>query len=73
MFSNVCKHYLTIYGSLKCTFKKVGRIKKKEKKNCEIRKFDYPIYLGYFYYHGTMILPCTSKPASIRNWVTFCG
>ena len=39
MFPNVCKHYLIIYGCLKFTFKKVGRIKKiTKKKNCEKKK-----------------------------------
>jgi hypothetical protein len=31
IFRNVCKHYLIIYGCLKFTFKKLGRIKKKLK------------------------------------------
>ena len=47
---------------------------KKIKKNsfCETEKSDYPRFLGHFYYHGTIDLPCISKPTSIRNWVTFC-
>ena len=50
--------------------------KKKSKKNfffCETEKLDYPRFLGVFYYHGTMNLPCIREPTSIRNWVTFCG
>ena len=49
-----------------------------EKKNfkkkifCETEKLDYPRFLGDFYYHGTMNLPCIREPTSIRNWVTFC-
>ena len=69
MFPNICKHYLIIYGCLRFTFKKVGRKEKKfekkiwkkkfeKKKNCENSKLFYPRYLGYFYYHGSMILPC---------------
>ena len=80
MFPNVCKHYLIIYGCLKFTFKKVGRIKKKIIKKifdfyffCENSKLVYPRYLGYFYYHGTMILPCIRQQETIHNWVTFCG
>ena len=49
---------------------------KKIKKNiffCENEKLDYPRFLGVFYYHGTMNLPCIREPTSIRNWVTFCG
>ena len=49
--------------------------KKNSKKKflfCENEKLDYPRFLGHFYYHGTIDLPCISKPTSIRNWVTFC-
>jgi len=80
MFSNVCKHRLIIYGCFKCDFNKVKRIKKKftkkkikNKKNCENSKFDNPRFLGAFYYHGTMNVPCISKQESIRNWRTYCG
>ena len=34
---------------------------------------DNPRYLGDFYYGGTLILQCIKQPATIRNWVTFCG
>ena len=30
-------------------------------------------YLRDFYAGGTFILPCNSKPVTIRNWGTFCG
>ena len=40
---------------------------------CENSKLVYPRYLGYFYYHGTMILPCIRQPETFRNWVNFCG
>ena len=79
MFPNVCKHHLIIYGCLKITFKKVGRIKKKLKKkslkknNCENSKLVYPRFLEDFYSHGTMNVPCTRQQESICNWGTFCG
>ena len=49
--------------------------KKIKKKNffCENEKLNYPRFLGDFYYHGTMNVPCISELLSIRNWVTFCG
>ena len=50
--------------------------KKKIKKKiffCETEKLDYPRFLGDFYYHGILNLPCISKSTSIRNWVTFCA
>ena len=40
---------------------------------CENEKLNYPRFLGDFYYHGTMNVPCISESTSIRNWVTFCG
>ena len=54
-------------------------MKKNQKKSkkffffCENEKLDYPRFLGDFYYHGKMNVPCISEPKSIRNWVTFCG
>jgi hypothetical protein len=54
--------------------KKLKKIEKKKfEKNCENSKLVYPRYLGYFYYHGTIILPCIRQQETIRNWVTFCG
>ena len=46
-----------------------------KKKNffCENEKSNYPRFLGDFYYHGTMNIPCISEMSSICNWVTFCG
>ena len=38
MFQNVCKHHLIVYGCLKFTFKKEGRIKSFEKKKIEKKK-----------------------------------
>ena len=55
----------------KIYFKK-GR-KNRKRKNCENSKLVNPRYLGYFYYHGKMILPCIKQQETIRNWVTFCG
>ena len=54
---------------VKFTFKKVRRIKKKIIKKilnffcffCEISKSVYPRFLRYFYFHGTIILPCIGK------------
>ena len=40
---------------------------------CENEKLNYARFLGDFYYHGTMNVPCISEKMSIRNWVTFCG
>ena len=71
MSPNVCKHHLIIYGCLKFTFKKGGRIKKNEKK-CENSKSLYPRFLGDFYFYGTMNVSCTRQQESIRNWGTFC-
>ena len=56
---------------MKKNFKK--KIFKKENFFCENEKLNYFRFLGHFYYHGTMNLPCISKSTSIRNWVTFCG
>ena len=39
---------------------------------CENKSIDNTRYLATSYFHETMNLPCTSKSASIRNWVTFC-
>ena len=75
MFSNVCKHYLIIYGCIKFTFKKVGRMLINYFQVLPVSVRDtfppnwiqlylawhvlvYPRFLGEFYYHGTMILPC---------------
>ena len=76
MFPNVCKQNLIIYGCLKYTFKKVEKLEKKDEKKsflCENSKLVYPRYLGYFYYHRKMILPCIRQQETIHNWVTFCG
>ena len=52
-------------------FKK--KIFKKKIFFCENEKLNYFRFLGHFYYHGTLNVPCISESKSIRNWVTFCG
>ena len=70
---------LTLVKRLKIYSKKNRQkhlLKKKISKKyffCENEKLDYPRFLGDFYYHGTMNLPCIIELTSIRNWVTFCG
>ena len=39
---------------------------------CPSQSTDKPRYLRYIYEGGTINVPCISKSASIRNWVTFC-
>ena len=55
--------------------KKFVEKKKFQKKNffCETEKLDYPKFLGDFYYHGRLNLPCIREQMRIRNWVTFCA
>ena len=53
--------------------KQVVWILRSKKKFCENSKLVYPRYLGYFYYHGTMIFPCIRQQETIRNCVTFCA
>ena len=59
--------------NLKKKFSKKKKNFKKKKIFCENEKLNYPRFLGDFYYHGTMNVPCISESTSIRNWVTFCA
>ena len=64
---------LKVYPKLKNLTKKFFEKKKIQKKIffCENEKLNYTRFLGVFYYHWTMNVPCISEKMSIRNWVTF--